>query len=392
MKIIYIANARIPTEKAHGLQIMQMCQVFAENNCAVELIVPRRVNSIKQDPFSYYGVQKIFSCVRLPCLDFIFANESSFFFWLQTITFLLSAGFFLVIRPLLACSGCVFKKYDILYTREQMVGLFFSGHTLEVHSLPKKVRRAHLFLWKRAGRFVVLTSFIKKGLVEHGIDPDKIIISPDGVDPAKFDISISKKEARQKLGLPENIFLVGYVGMLRTLGMEKGIDTVIQAIGRTENREAKLVLVGGSPEDIDFYKRLAVTFEVSDRVFFIGRVSHTLIPIYLKAFDALVAPFPENEHYKYYMSPMKIFEYMASGRPIISTRLPSILEVMGNGEALLVSPGNVTELAQGIDKVLSDQDFATALSDKALTAVSNYTWDERVKKILQFIKISSKNK
>jgi len=56
----------MPTELAHGLQVMQMCQAFTENNCEVELLVPRRVNPIKESPFSYYGVKKIFPLKRLP--------------------------------------------------------------------------------------------------------------------------------------------------------------------------------------------------------------------------------------------------------------------------------------------------------------------------------------
>ena len=371
MKLIYISNSRMPTELAHGLQVMQMSEAFAENDCRVELVVPRRVNKIKQDPFSYYDIKKIFSYTKLPCLDLIFWNSGSVFFLIQTLTFLLSTRIFLL-----------FRKYDILYTREQMVGLFFKGYVFEVHSLPKKVRAIHRFLWRRAGKFVVLTSFIKSRLVEEGIASEKIIVSPDGVNLSKFDISLSKKEAREKLKLPSGL-LIGYVGMLRTLGMEKGIDTAIDAMTKINKPDARLVLVGGYKNDIDFYRQMASSLGVEDKVIFVGKVNHAMIPIYLKAFDVLVAPFPENEHYKYYMSPMKIFEYMASSRPIVSTRLPSLEEIIGEGEALLVAPENSSELAHGLENVLNDDGLADSLQKRAFATILNYTWQNRAKKIIQ---------
>src|SRR6185369_5103975 len=96
-----------------------------------------------------------------------------------------------------------------------------------------------------------------------------------------------------------------------------------------EDRNIILVLVGGYEADILLYRTMAKTLKIESRVIFIGRVEHGAVPLYLKAFDVLLAPFPQNEHYSYYMSPMKIFEYMASSRPIISTELPTIIESLG---------------------------------------------------------------
>ena len=80
MKILHITPARLPTEKAHGIQIMEMCQAFANLNVELELIVPRRFNKIKEDPFSYYDISPNFKITYLPCidlmpLDFILGNK-----------------------------------------------------------------------------------------------------------------------------------------------------------------------------------------------------------------------------------------------------------------------------------------------------------------------------
>jgi glycosyltransferase involved in cell wall biosynthesis len=375
MKFIYIFNSRMPIELAHGVQVAQMCQAFAENKCDVELLAPRRINPIKENLFSYYSIKKVFSVKKLPCLDLIFISGKNLFFWIQTLTFLISAKIYLS-----------FKKYDILYTREQAVGLFFDNFVLEIHSLPKRTRPFHKKIWIKAKLLVVLTEFIKEKIVGVGVPAEKIIVSPDGVDLEKFDINISKEEARVKLGLPKDKKLIGYVGMLRTLGMEKGVNTAIEAMNFFNQKDAALALVGGYESDINFYKEMAAKLGVSDKVIFIGRVIHSLIPVYLKAFDVLVAPFPENEHYNFYMSPMKIFEYMASRRPIVSTNLPSLREILA-GKGILVEPGNAEKLAESINKILDNPKAGEDLAEKAYNEVSaKYTWSGRAKNILNEIK------
>ena len=89
MKIIYLANARIPTEKAHGIQIMKMCEAFSDADAKILLLIPRRINWIKEDPFEYYGIKKNFRIKKLPTidlipLDFILGNLA---LWIQAISF-----------------------------------------------------------------------------------------------------------------------------------------------------------------------------------------------------------------------------------------------------------------------------------------------------------------
>ena len=105
----------------------------------------------------------------------------------------------------------------------------------------------------------------------------------------------------------------------------------------------------------------------------------------MKAFNVCAMPFPRNEHYAYHMSPLKLFEYMASKRPIVASDLPSIREILNEESAILVEPGNPKALAEGIKKVLQDEELAKKLAENAHRDVQQYSWEKRAEKILEFM-------
>lgn len=86
------------------------------------------------------------------------------------------------------------------------------------------------------------------------------------------------------------------------------------------------------------------------------------------------------------MSPLKMFEYMGGGRPIVAADLPSIKEALNNGNAIMVKPDNPGDLARGIKTVLDNNDLAEKTSVQAFKDVEKYTWERRVENILDFIK------
>ena len=107
MKILYIANIRLPTEKAHGIQIMKMCEAFAGLGHEIELVVPWRFNWIKTEPFEYYGVKKNFKITKLPSLDTVWLGRIGF--WVQSFTFAEVSVWY-----------ALFKKADIVYSRDEL--------------------------------------------------------------------------------------------------------------------------------------------------------------------------------------------------------------------------------------------------------------------------------
>jgi glycosyltransferase involved in cell wall biosynthesis len=110
------------------------------------------------------------------------------------------------------------------------------------------------------------------------------------------------------------------------------------------------------------------------------------VPAYLAACDIVAMPFPWTPHYAYNMSPLKMFEYMAAEKPILATRLPSVMEVLADGEnAVLVEPDNPMALAQGIRRIMKDKELSKRISTRARQDVLHYTWEKRAQKIVHFI-------
>ena len=104
-----------------------------------------------------------------------------------------------------------------------------------------------------------------------------------------------------------------------------------------------------------------------------------------KACDILLMPFPWCEHYAYYMSPLKMFEYMASQRPIIASDLPSIREVLDEKNCLFCKPDNADDLAEKINFLVVKDNFGRSIAAEAYNKVKDYTWAKRAKNILEFI-------
>lgn len=367
MKLIYLANVRLPTEKAHGLQIMEMCRAFSQNGLEVELVVPRRLNYIKDDPFNYYGIDPTFKIKKLPCLDFISLKFGIFGFWIESATFLLAARIYLW-----------FKHYDILYTREAIATMFFSNVIVEIHSLPDRLVN---FVYRRAHKIIVLTLFLKDRLVkEGGVLENKILVAADGVDFKKFDIKETKKDCRKKLGLPLDKNIVLYTGHLYKW---KGADTLLEAAAHIPNY--LFVFVGGMENDLIRFSSLIKQKQLKN-VLLVGQRPHAEIPYYLKAADVLVLPNSATEKISsHYTSPLKLFEYMASGVPIVASGLPSLREILNENNAILVKPDSEEELAKGINQVLQNKEFVDKIAKKSQRDVLKHSWRERAEQIKSFI-------
>ncbi len=376
MKLIYLTNARIPTEKAHGIQIMQMCRGFALSEgqrVEVELVVPRRLNKIKKDPFEYYGIEKCFKIIYLPCLDFLlwvkYLGRLSLV--IQTSTFFVVAFFYLL--------G---KKFDVIYTRDELALLFVPWRkkiVWEAHNFSKVTQ----WLKKSARKFflvISLTNLLKKRLVEAGIPSEKILVAPDGVDLNLFGLDISQAAARQKVSLALDKKIILYSGHLYQW---KGVTTFLQTVEFLPSN-VEIVLVGGSADEIKKIQSLNFDFA---RVKFIGQRPYAEIPYYLKAADILVLPNSQKDLIsREFTSPLKLFEYMAASRPIIASNLPSIGEILENGKnALFFNPDDARDLALKIATILKDPNLAKKMAAQAFLDVQNYSWEERAKKILVFI-------
>lgn len=368
MKLIYLANISLPEDWAHGFQIMKMCESLADQGLTVELVALAR-RKIKTEAFDHYGVSRNFKLVRLPSLDFAPGNASAGYFWLRT-------GFFL----LLAKIRLFFQHYDILYARELIFGLFFRDLILEIHSLPEPVKPWHRKAWRQAKKIIVLTSFLKERLIGEGIDGRKIVVAPDGVDLKDFKIDKSQEELRRELGLPLDKKIIMYAGSFY-LHDWKGVD-ILLAAAKNLTPDCVLVLVGGEAEELAKIK----SEEGANQVILVGRQPHQRVPRFLKASDLLILPNKKGDtNSEKYTSPLKLFEYMASGVPLIASDLPSLREILNGNNAILVEPNNAERLAETIRSSLNNEPARKKIAEQARFEVNNYTWLKRAEKITKFI-------
>jgi glycosyltransferase involved in cell wall biosynthesis len=399
LRLIYLSNARLPTEKAHGYQIMKMCQAFANLGLSVTLLHPHRlqVNEAlyERDPFEYYGVDRLFETVQLSSWDWRFLMDklgaSRIWFLVQSLSYAVNA-----------CRYTARWWRDpqvLLYSRDRLSQFFLllcrpfirAKLVFEAHVFPGYSRTWLIPLFKhRLDLLVVVTQQLERLFAEAGVPEGKIIVAPDAVDLEQFQIPDARQECRRRLGLPLERPIVGYVGRFRTMGMEKGIPELIEAMKyllRACTPPPLLLCVGGPMESVPTYKALARQHGVPlDHLRFLDRVPNTEVPYWLRGCDVLTIPLPWSEHMAYYTSPMKLFEYMAAGVPTVASNLPSLCEVLEQDRnAMLVSPGNPRSLAEGIQRVLDDQELAQRLSAQAFEDVQSYTWDKRARRILDSI-------
>jgi len=199
-RIVYIANARLPTEKAHGYQICKMCEAFAQNGIEVTLLHPHRYQANhavqSQSVFDYYGIRPIFHVRTLPNVDVV--RMERFF---PTGTF--KAAFFAhtLLWGLYASLVARKEKAHLYYTRDSGVAYWLLRLRLptvyEAHTVPKRARRA---LLRRVAQHpalrleVALTSFIKERFVGMGFPAGKVVVLPDSVDFSLFADLPSKED------------------------------------------------------------------------------------------------------------------------------------------------------------------------------------------------------
>lgn len=370
LRIAYITNARIPSTKAHGVQIMNMCDSFAKAGQHVELVLPHKKNFIGADPFEFYGVSQRFSVKKVFCLDFGGMTERLAvpLFFIDLVTFMIAA----------ACSPSA-RHADVIYTRDYLLPFFFSRKRriiAEIHTVP---RNTGLFVraLKRVSRVVVITQGIKNTLIEKGIPAEKIIVAPDAVDLDMFDVRISRDDARKKLGLPIDKKIAMYIGLFDAW---KGYITLLDASKELLAENIVVAMIGGDDA------RIAALRAAYPHVVFLGYRRYLELPENQKAADVLVIPnsarFPIS---KYFTSPLKLFAYMASGVPIVASDLPSLREVLHENNAFFAAPDDAHALAQAIRNALSHESAARQKAEQASSDVRQYTWDNRAQLILSHV-------
>jgi glycosyltransferase involved in cell wall biosynthesis len=365
MNIVAIAGSTIPSDTANSIQVMKACSVLAQLGHTLTLIVPGTLNT-SVDLKQHYGLQADFP------IEWLTSSSRRMFTW-QSVQ-----------------RARAFKP-DLLYTwfpQSAVFGLLYKIPTVfEIHIQPTGALGPtwHQAFAKLRGRKRLAS--ITRALVDVlerdykiRFMQDEVVIAPNGVELERFASLPSTPElARQKLDFPSapTVMCTGH------LYAGRGADLFL-ALAK-ELPQAHFVWVGGRPEDIETWKARAQ----SDNITFTGFIPNSNLPLYQAAADILLMPYSRSimgssgtADSASVASPMKMFEYMAAGRAIVSADLPVIREVLNEKNAVFCKPDEIGDWRTAIESLLLDEARRTTLGQQARRDVEGYTWLERERKIV----------
>ncbi len=378
MKIAYVMASHVPSKNANSVHVMKMCQSMARLGHEVTLYsiyVGGVSESGVEDVFAYYGVDKCFRIepisfprvVRLMKYRFAYQAISKVLKWKPDVVYL---------RGVLA-AFILNGRSDIPFILESHGPVLESGKWQNQWMLKRLIKS------KQLKQFVVITEALKK-IYEKDPDFKKADIDTtvlaDGSDvvPDFFPLSNFKlrREALQ----------VGYFGHLY---QGRGIDIILQVARLLPKFDFHIV--GGKHKDIAHWREEA---KGVDNVKFHGHVSPGEVYKYRNSCDILLAPYQHkvyvaggHQESAQYMSPLKVFEYMASKKAIVCSDMPVLREVLSETNAMMVKPDDAQQWAGAISK-LEDAELRKNLADRAYQGfIENYTWDQRAQAALNHVQI-----
>jgi glycosyltransferase involved in cell wall biosynthesis len=339
--------------------------------------------------FAHYGVKPNFTIRYLPTIDLLplVPNRSD---WLAKLIFALQ----LVTFALVAFFMAMVASADIYFSRDPRIlsllslikpkkTLIYEAHQLTTNPVAQRIQR---LVVRRCGSVIAVTEPLKMDLATlSGMSPETMLVAHDGIRASRFTGVPDRTTSRARLGWAQEAFIVGYVGRLQTMAQDKGLATLVRAIALCE--DVSLAIVGGPDEMVEVlrteWEQLGLT---SGKFLATGQVLPDEVPAILASFDVGANPLPAIRHFSRHASPLKLFEYMASGCAVITSNMPGWADVVHDRDnALLVPPGDIEAFAAAIRLLQHDAALRERLSDNARTRVfEHYTWAVRAQRILDF--------
>ncbi|MBC7878088.1 MAG: glycosyltransferase [Anaerolineales bacterium] len=386
MKIALITNSRIPSLTANSIQAMKVGQALMQLNHDVKMFAPKETEITNyQSLLTHYGLRITPNLELLPSqrhlkrFDFIFHAQRAA------------------------------KRFgaDLIYTwlpQSAVMGLW-AGYpvVLEMHADVSGVMGAWWLrqFWKARERklMTVTTSALRNALERSTriqFKNDSVIVAPNGVELEKYDGLPNPSEARHQLNLPDGL-TVGFTGHIYP---GRGADLLFELAKQMP--QVNFLWVGGTPELVDFWRGKLTEAKMTN-VTMTGFVKHESIPLYQAASDILLMPYSRSisassgQDIAEVINPMKMFEYMASGRAIVSADLPSIREVLNEGNAVFVevSAENREQRVESwrleLEKLLANESLRMKLGNQARKDVEQFSWVKREEMVMEEFKIAEKS-
>ena len=383
MKIAVITNSRIPSLTANSIQAMKVTQALMQLGHDLRLFAPAETEPVTREfLLTHYGLRLIPNIELLP-------SERH----LKRFDFILHAQ-------------RAAKRFgaDLIYTwlpQSAVTGLWSSYPVvLEMHA-DVAGRMGAWWLrqfWKARGQKVmtVTTSALRKALERSTnlqFSDEALLVAPNGVELEKYEGLPNPDEARHQLNLPDGL-TVGFTGHIYP---GRGADLLFELA--KQMKAANFLWVGGTPELVDFWRGKLTEAKMTN-VTMTGFVKHESIPLYQAASDVLLMPYSRSisassgQDIAEVINPMKMFEYMASGRAIVSADLPSIREVLNEGNAVFVEAGNwelvISDWRLALESLLGDESRRRELGFQARKDVERLTWVKREERVMEGIMVVEK--
>lgn len=358
MKLYYITRVQIPSGAAQSVQISSMCEAFNKENISFKLISTLNEKNLKEK--KSFSWEKIKLNTKFRYLEFV----------LKSLKY-------------------VYKgKPTHIYTRDIVVAYIFSFFNIkivyEAHKEPR-TKTANIIIkrLRKKDNFLLIT--ISKALKnfylkDYNYSNEKVFDYHDAVFIDKYDEirKIQKSEIRKELSLPINKTIVMHTGSLYPGRGAEHFETIIKKFPNI-----LFVQVGGTKEDIEKYKS---QYKIYSNIIFIEHQNNEILIKYQISSDLLFYPMTKNTATYWCCSPMKIFEYMATGVPILSSNVGSVSEVLNNKNSIPFNPDIEETIIDGINDFLKNNN---ELKEKTTTALNDvrekYTWEKRVKEIIKFL-------
>jgi len=239
---------------------------------------------------------------------------------------------------------------------------------------------------RQADRVVAVSTTLRDWLVDSGVDPARIDVLPNGVDAARFaPIASTRERMRADLNIGADECVVGFVGTLKAW---HGTATLLAAVALLRSLAPRLpirlLIVGEGPERV-LLQSLAATSGIADVTHFTGAVPHADVPAYVGAMDIAVAPYDQVG--RFYFSPLKVFEYMAAGRPVVAAGVGQLAECLRHGEtALLYPPGDLAALTSALRSLAESPRERVRLGIAAHSWVeTHHSWAGNARRVVELI-------
>lgn len=371
MKIAVAAPSEIPSIRANSIQVMKVSQALAQNGHEIQLFVPGRQSVSWEELAIHYGVQTRFPIHWVPAwkplryLDF-------------TLQILLKSSAW---------------KADVIYTRMIPVAVIASRlHfpvILELHSPPtgKRGPKALVNFLQSSNRkqLVLITQALKKILEEQmgmNLPENQVVIAPDGVDVERYENLPSPEDARRQLGIPEKMTLLYSGSFYQGRGLE-----ILFRLARELN-ELQFLWVGGNPEEKNAWQAKLDAAGIKN-VILTGFVENAQMPLYQAAAEILLMPYGKKiavsggGNTAEFTSPLKVFEYLASGRAILSSDLPVLHEVLNSKNVAFCAPDDPAAWKATILALVRNPERREMLARQAKLDAQTYSWQKRMETIIQ---------